>query len=129
LGSDWRTKVSEVEYCVVFITTEGEEQGRSIAERLLERKLCACVSLVPRVDSRFWWQGKIDRASESLLVVKTRVAVLEELGRAVREAHSYQVPEIIALPIIWGSASYLGWIGQEVPAPSDADGAEQGAKP
>jgi periplasmic divalent cation tolerance protein len=119
--------VSDVQYCVVFITTEGEEQGRIIAERLLERKLCACVNLVPRVDSRFWWQGKIDRAGESLLVVKTRVAVLEELGRAVREAHSYQVPEIIALPIIWGSPSYLGWIDQEVPVQGDA--AQQGVTP
>jgi periplasmic divalent cation tolerance protein len=117
--------VSEVEYCVVFITTESEEQGRAIAERLLERRLCACVNVVPRVHSRFWWQGQLDEAGESLLVVKTRRSVLDELGRVVREAHSYDVPEIIALPIIWGSPSYLDWIGREVsiPAGSGSDGA------
>ena len=119
--------MSEVEYCVVFITTEGEQQGRAIAERLLERKLCACVNLVPNVDSRFWWKGQLDQAREALLVVKTRRSELEELGRVVREAHSYEVPEIIALPIIWGSPSYLDWIGREVSVPAGAG--TDGAKP
>jgi periplasmic divalent cation tolerance protein len=119
--------VSEVEYCVVLITTESEEQGRIIADRLLQRRLCACVNLVPRVDSRFWWQGKLDQASESLLVVKTRRSVLDEIGRVVREAHSYDVPEIIALPIVWGSPSYLAWLGREVEVP-DASGRD-GATP
>ena len=118
--------MSEVEYCVVFITTEGEEQGRAIADRLLERKLCACANLVPRVDSRFWWKGQLDEARESLLVIKTRRSVLEELGRVVRETHSYEVPEIIALPLIWGSQSYLDWIGREVDASGAA--ARDGAK-
>jgi periplasmic divalent cation tolerance protein len=120
-------KVSEVEYCVVFITVESEEQGRTIAERLLEQKLCACVTLVPGVDSRFWWKGRIDRASESLLVVKTKRAVLEALGQAVRSAHSYEVPEIIALPIVWGSPSYLEWIDREVSA--DVSAPVRGAEP
>jgi periplasmic divalent cation tolerance protein len=119
-------KVSEVEYCVVFITVDSEEQGRTIADRLLEQKLCACVNVVPGIDSRFWWKGQLDRASESLLLVKTKRGVLAELARVVRANHGYEVPEIIALPIVWGSPSYLEWIEREVTAvPSGpADGAE-----
>ena len=116
--------MSESSYCVVFITTASEEEGRRIADRLLERKLCACVSLVPRVDSRFWWQGQLDSSSESMLIAKTKRSVLNELGRVVREAHSYQVPEIIALPIVWGSQSYLDWIEAEVQAKSPSEGAK-----
>lgn len=107
----------EERFCVVLVTTASEEEARRIAELLLERKLVACANVVPRVDSRFWWQGKIDVASESLLVIKTKRSVLPELERAVRGAHGYSVPEIIALPIIWGSGPYLDWIAQEVPEP------------
>jgi periplasmic divalent cation tolerance protein len=82
---------------------------------------------VPAVDSRFWWQGQIDRASESLLVVKTKRARLEALGREVRAIHSYEVPEIIALPIVWGSPSYLEWIDRE--ASGDPSASPQGATP
>ena len=116
--------MGEASYCVVFITTANEEEGRRISERLLERKLCACVSLVPRVDSRFWWQGKLDSSSESLLIAKTKRSALDELGRIVREAHSYEVPEIIALPIVWGSPSYLDWIEAEVQATLPSEGAK-----
>lgn len=104
------------QHCVVFITTDGEQEGQRIADRLLQAKLVACVNLVPQVSSRFWWQGKIDEARESLLIAKTRVAALDEIGRVVREAHSYDVPEVIALPIVWGSASYLQWIDEQVDA-------------
>jgi periplasmic divalent cation tolerance protein len=117
--------VSDARYCVVFITTASEEEGRRISERLLDRKLCACVNLVPRVDSRFWWQGKLDTSSESMLIAKTKRSVLDELGRVVREAHSYEVPEIIALPIVWGSQTYLDWIEREVTADSSGPGARQ----
>jgi periplasmic divalent cation tolerance protein len=108
--------VTEEQYCVVFITTDGEEEGKRVADELLQAKLVACVNVVPRVSSSFWWQGKIDSATESLLVAKTKRSALEEIGRVVRAAHSYDVPEIIALPIVWGSQSYLDWIEEQVSA-------------
>lgn len=108
--------VSDTEYCVVLVTTDGQVEGKRIADRLLETRLAACVNVVPHVSSWFWWQGKIDAGDESLLVIKTRRALLEELAKVVREAHSYDVPEIIALPIVWGSQSYLDWMGEQVRA-------------
>lgn len=106
--------MTDFDYCVVLITVPNEEQGELIADRLLEGKLAACVNRVPKVVSRFWWEGKIDSEEEMMLVVKTKASVLDELGRVVREAHSYDVPEIIALPIVWGSSSYLDWMQAEV---------------
>ncbi len=105
--------MEELQHCVVLITTSSEQEGKEIARALLEDKLAACVNVVPRVSSFFWWKDEIDAESESLLVVKTRVALLEELEQLVQETHSYDVPEIIALPIVWGSPSYLKWIDDE----------------
>ncbi|MBW2526443.1 MAG: divalent-cation tolerance protein CutA [Deltaproteobacteria bacterium] len=99
---------------MVFITTDGEEEGQRVAKALLEAKVVACVNVIPQVSSRFWWEGKLDSAEESLLVAKTRRSALERVGEVVREVHSYDVPEIIALPIVWGSASYLEWIDEQV---------------
>ena len=72
------------------------------------------VNIVPRVSSLFWWQGKIDSARESLLIVKTAVSQLNELVTLVKELHSYDIPEIIAIPIVGGNQEYLEWIGKEV---------------
>ncbi len=72
------------------------------------------VKIVPRVSSLFWWQGKIDSARESLLIVKTTASQLNELVTLVKEIHSYDVPEIIAMPIVGGNQDYLEWIGKEV---------------
>jgi periplasmic divalent cation tolerance protein len=69
---------------------------------------------VPRIDSSFWWQGKLDSARESLLIIKTRASLLPEIINLVKGIHSYAVPEIIALPIIGGSEDYLKWIDGEV---------------
>ena len=99
---------------VVFITTDTEREAQKIAEVLLDQKKAACVNILPRVDSRFWWQGEIDSAREYLLVVKTRAALLDEVVNLVKENHSYEVPEVIALPIIGGNPDYLKWIDEEV---------------
>jgi periplasmic divalent cation tolerance protein len=74
----------------------------------------ACVNILPKVRSLFWWQDKLDSSQESLLMVKTRVSLLNEIVSMVREVHSYDVPEVIALPIIGGNPDYLEWIGKEV---------------
>ena len=99
---------------VIFVTTSTEEEAHSIAELLLGQKKAACVNIVPRVESSFWWQGKLDSAQESLLIIKTRASLLPEIIELVKSVHSYEVPEIIALPIIGGSEHYLKWIDDEV---------------
>ena len=86
-------------HIVLFITTANAEEAQRIADVLLNEKKAACVNIVPRVDSLFWWQGKLDSAQESLLIVKSKASVLNEIVTLVRELHSYDVPEIIALPI------------------------------
>ena len=101
-------------YIVIFITTGDNEEADRISNALLKARQAACVSILPQVDSHFWWQKKLDSASECLLIVKTRESLLPEIIKTVRKLHSYEVPEIIALPIIGGSQEYLDWIEHEV---------------
>lgn len=100
------------DFIVIFITTKDTAQARTVARKLLDDKLAACVNVVSGVQSLFWWEGKVDEAAEVLLVVKSRKKLFAKLQRAVRAAHSYQVPEIIALPIVAGNKEYLNWIKQ-----------------
>ena len=101
------------DYLVVFITaTTAEEAGR-IADILVSERKAACVNIVSGLHSRFWWQGKIDSADEALLIVKTKAGLLDELIGLVKQNHSYEVPEVIALPIVGGNQDYLKWIGEE----------------
>jgi len=95
---------------VVLITAGSEKEARKIAKLLIKEKNAACVNIVPEVDSLFRWKGKIDSARESLLLVKTRASLFPEIIRLVKEIHSYEVPEIIGLPIIGGSEEYLKWL-------------------
>jgi len=99
---------------VIFITTDSTEEAQSIAELLLNQRKVACVNIIPGLDSLFWWQGKLDSARENLLIIKTKASLLDEIVYIVKEVHSYDVPEIIALPIIGGNRDYLRWIGDEV---------------
>jgi periplasmic divalent cation tolerance protein len=99
---------------VVFITAADAEEAQRIADALLKERKAACINIVPKISSRFWWQGKLDSAEESLLIVKTRASVLDEVVSLVKKHHGYDVPEVIALPIIGGSQDYLEWLGREV---------------
>ena len=99
---------------VIYITTESEEEAHRIATRLLDAKKAACVNIVPGVDSLFRWEGRIESAWERLLIVKTSASLLPEIVDLVKGIHSYDVPEIIALPIIGGNEDYLQWIVGEV---------------
>ena len=102
------------EHIVVLVTANDADEAQRIASALLEKRLAACVNIVPKVDSRFWWEGKLDTAAESLLVIKSRAGRLEDIIRLVKEVHSNTVPEIIAMPIIGGSPDYLEWLDKEV---------------
>ena len=99
---------------VVFVTAGTEEEARGIAEVLLDKRKAACVNIVPKVDSLFWWQGKLDSAQESLLIIKTKASLLPDVVSLVKGIHSYEVPEIIAMPIIGGNEDYLKWLNSEV---------------
>lgn len=96
-------------YNVVFITAPRNE-AKGLARLMLKRKLCACVNIINGVDSFFWWKAKLDSAKESLLIAKTERRLLRKLIREVKAAHSYEVCEIIALPIAAGNKRYLDWI-------------------
>lgn len=100
-------------YTIVYITVPDMQTGERIAQALIEKKLAACVNLTP-VHSIYTWQEKLERDEEVLLIVKTRADLFaEKLIPAVQAMHPYQVPEIIALPIVAGLPEYLSWIDEE----------------
>ena len=100
-------------YLVVFITTSSYEEARKIADALVSQRKAACVNIVPKVNSLFRWKGKIEDAEESLMVVKTRAELFPDVVSTVKSIHSYDVPEIIALPIVEGNPDYLSWLKEE----------------
>ena len=102
--------MNKTDSIIVLITAGSEEEAHKIGESLIEGKKAACVNILPGVDSLFWWEGKIDSARENLLLVKTKVSLFPEIVELVKRTHSYEVPEIIALPIIAGSEDYLKWL-------------------
>ena len=104
----------EGDYLVVFITAATAEEAGRIADILVSKRRAACVNIISGLHSRFWWQGKIDTADEALLIIKTEAGLLDELIGLVKQNHSYEVPEVIALPIVGGNQDYLQWIGEEV---------------
>ena len=104
----------DIAYIVILITTSRSEEAQKIATELLNRRKAACVNIVPGVSSLFWWQDTLDSASENLLIVKSKASLLDEIVTLVTQIHSYDVPEIIALPIAGGNPAYIEWIGTEV---------------
>ena len=99
---------------VVLVTAKDAAEAKKISGHLLRRKLIACANIVKGVKSLFWWEGKIDSASEVLLVMKSRKAVFPKIVKEVKANHSYQVPEIIALPVVAGQKDYLSWVKESV---------------
>jgi len=101
-------------YIVIFITTPNKKEANKIARSLLRKRLAACVNIVDKIESFFWWRGKIDKAKETLLIIKTKKALIPQLIKKVKSLHSYKVPEIIALPIVSGEKKYLGWLDESL---------------
>ena len=97
------------DYIVVYVTAP-EDEAVNLAKTLVEERLVACVNIVPGLRSIYWWQGKVEDGPEVLCIMKTRGNLFESLRDRVRELHSYEVEEIIALPILAGNLPYLDWI-------------------
>ena len=97
------------EFLVVYITASGEN-ARDLASALVREKLAACVNRIPGVESTYTWEGRVERDTEDLLIVKTRTDLFDRLKQRVQELHGYDVPEIIAVPVATGSESYLEWM-------------------
>jgi periplasmic divalent cation tolerance protein len=102
--------VKKTDRIIVLVSTGSQEEAHKIAELLVKAKKAACVNIVPAVDSLFWWEGEIESGRESLLLVKSKASLLAEIVELVKRTHSYEVPEIIALPIAAGSEDYLKWL-------------------
>ena len=103
-----------MKHLMVFMTCEKAEEAKKIASELLKEKKAACVSIFPQGDSFFWWKGKIEESEEYLLIAKTISPLLNDLIKLVKEIHSYDVPEIVALPITAGNKDYLDWLNKEL---------------
>lgn len=97
-------------FIAVFITCSSRKEAVCIADAILRKKLAACANIISELESKFWWNGKIVKAKEALVIAKTSRRRFISLEREVKRLHSYEVPEIIALPIVAGSKSYLEWI-------------------
>lgn len=115
------TRLEPVRFFQVMTTVASAEAGQAIARSVLEARLAACVQIVGPIESHYWWQGKIDRATEWLCLIKTADTALNELLVLVRDLHSYDVPEITASEIV-GDADYLAWISREVNPAAQPDG-------
>ena len=99
----------------VITTTETKEQAMAIARHLVEEKLAACVQICGPMESIYRWKGKIEMAPEFLCLVKTREDLFPQVEAAIKKLHSYETPEIIAVPIVRGSTEYMTWLDDELP--------------
>ena len=104
---------------VVLTTCGSREEGEQIARALVEKRLAACVNVMPEVESVYQWQGKIETSREWLLLIKTTAGSVGSLRDAMHELHSYDVPEFLVLAVEDGSDAYLEWIGDSVRGPSE----------
>lgn len=101
---------------IVLTTTGSKDEASKIAGALVERRLAACVNVVGPIDSVYRWQGTVETAQEWLLLIKTVAGQFERVREAIRELHSYELPECIEIPVEGGSAEYLSWISENVNA-------------
>ncbi len=104
----------EKQHIIVLVTTPNKGEAEKIAQSLLNERLIACANIIGPVHSLFWWQGKIDKAQEHLILMKTRKDLFSKLAEKVKALHSYQVPEIIATPIVEGLKDYLKWLDESL---------------
>jgi periplasmic divalent cation tolerance protein len=101
-------------YIIVLVTVSSPDEAKRICDVLLEKRVVACANVLRDVQSFYWWKGKLDQSKELLLLMKSRRELLDEIVRLVKENHSYEVPEVVAVPIAGGNADYLRWIEESV---------------
>jgi periplasmic divalent cation tolerance protein len=101
-------------HAIVLVTAPDLNTARRLTRAALQARLAACVNLVPKIESHYWWQGKVETSAEVLLVVKTTKACLGELEQVIRANHPYDTPEFVVLPLIAGAKPYLAWLSQSV---------------
>ncbi|EME29559.1 periplasmic divalent cation tolerance protein isoform 1 [Galdieria sulphuraria] len=112
---------SSNEYVVVYCTVPDVETARTISNWLVEKSLAACVNTVSGVESAYWWEGKVERDQELLLIIKTRSELVSTVANEIRTKHPYDLPEVISLPIQGGLQEYLQWIGSSTEQPKKAN--------
>jgi periplasmic divalent cation tolerance protein len=102
------------EKILVLSNCGSEEEARRVARALVEARVAACVNIVPGIQSVYHWQGAIQEDSEWMLVIKSTRPMFESLAAELRKSHSYQVPEVLAIPLIAGDQNYLDWMDREI---------------
>jgi periplasmic divalent cation tolerance protein len=102
------------EFIQVYTTTENEDDARMIAQRVVGKRLAACSQVVGPIFSTYWWEGAIEEAEEWLCIMKSKKDLFDRLEEAILGVHPYDVPEIVAVPIVSGNQKYLQWLNQEV---------------
>jgi periplasmic divalent cation tolerance protein len=101
------------QFAVVLVTAPDLKSGRALAKAVLQERLAACVNIVPKIESHYWWQGKLERGAEVLLVLKTTKRKLAALEKAILARHPYDTPEFVVVPLHAGSPRYLAWLVAE----------------
>ncbi len=99
---------------LIFITCANKKEARRIAKALVKNRTAACVNIIDRIESIFWWQGEINKAAEVLLMVKSKRERFKKLVKLVKSLHSYSVPEIIACNITKGERRYISWLNESI---------------
>ena len=95
---------------IIFITASSEEEAKKVATALVNKKLVACVNIIPKIHSIYWWEGKVCQDDEVMLISKSKQSLFPAIMDRVKSLHSYKVPEIISFPISEGLPEYLNWI-------------------
>lgn len=101
---------------ILYVTTKNRDEARQIGGELVREKLCACVNIIENMESMYWWKGDVQNDKETVLLVKTTAAMVEEVTRSIKKLHSYDVPCVISMPLSSeeGNHEYLSWIRKSV---------------
>ncbi|MCC5814710.1 MAG: divalent-cation tolerance protein CutA [Leptospira sp.] len=102
------------EFCMVYITTTDKAEADRIAEHIVAKRLAACANIIDQMESRYHWKNIIEKDNESILILKTKTALFQDIVTEVKKLHSYEVPCILAYPILEGNPAYLEWLRKEI---------------
>lgn len=102
-----------MEFIVIYCTVPNKNEGREIAKALVKYKLVACVNIIDKIESIFSWDGQMQEEKEALMIIKTKKSLFEGVNKVIQKLHSYNVPEVIAMPVIEADETYLKWIAHE----------------